>query len=56
MTGSSAAPGFRGDGRRVASSQLIDAVVAALAVSSFSLGIVVAITLLSSRISMAMTG
>ena len=56
MTVSSATPGFRGHGERVASSQLIDAVVAALAVSSFSLGIAVTITLLSSSISMAMPG
>jgi hypothetical protein len=54
MTISSAAAGFRGHRKRVASSQLIDAVVAALAVSSFSLGIAVSVTLLSRSISMAM--
>ncbi len=56
MTVSSATPGFRSHRNRVASSQLIDAVVAALAVSSFSLGIAVTITLLSGAISMAMPG
>ena len=56
MTASSTTPGFRGHSERVASSELIDAVIAALAVSSFSLGIAVTITLLASRISMAMPG
>ena len=56
MTVSSAAAGFRGHGKRAASLRLIDAVVATLAISSFSLGIAVTITLLSGRISMAMPG
>jgi len=56
MTVSSAAPGFRDHGQRVASSRLIDAVVTALVFSSFSLSLAVTITLLSSRISMAMPG
>ena len=56
MTVSSTTPGFRSNSKRVASSQLIDAVVATLAVSSFSLSIAVTITLLSSGISMAMPG
>jgi hypothetical protein len=56
MTASSAAPGFRGHDKRAASTQLIDAVVATLAISSFSLSIAVTITLLSGRISMAMPG
>jgi hypothetical protein len=53
---SSAAPGFCSHGKRVASSRLIDAVAAALAVSAFSLGVAVAVTLLSIRIGMAMPG
>jgi len=56
MTVSSAAPGFQDNGKRVASSQLIDAVVATLAVSSFSLSIAVTVTLLASRIGMTMAG
>ena len=56
MTFSSGAPGFCGHDQRVASSRLIDAVVATLAVSSLSLSLVAAITLLSIRISMAMPG
>jgi hypothetical protein len=56
MTVPSTAPGFCGHGKRVASSELIDAVVATLVVSSFSLSLAVTITLLSSRISMAMLG
>jgi hypothetical protein len=50
---SSAAPGFCSHGKRVASSRLIDAVAAALAVSAFSLGVAVAVTLLSIRIGVA---
>jgi hypothetical protein len=56
MTGPSAAPGFRGHGKRAASTRLIDAVVATLAISSFCLSIAVTITLLSGRISMVMPG
>ena len=53
---SSGAPGFSGHVQRAASSRLIDAVIATLAVGSFSLGVAVAVTLLSIRISMAMPG
>jgi hypothetical protein len=56
MTVSSSAPGFCPHDKRVASSRLIDAVAATLVVSSFSLSLVVTITLLSIRISMAMPG
>ena len=56
MTVSSAAPGFSDHGKHVASSRLIDAVVATLAVSSFSLSLAAALTLLSSGIGMALPG
>jgi hypothetical protein len=56
MTVSPAAPGFCSHRKRAASSRLTDAVVATLAFSSFSLSVVVAVTLLSTRISMAMPG
>jgi hypothetical protein len=56
MTVSSAAPGFCGNGKRAASMRLIDAVIATLVVSSFSLLVAATVTLLSIRVSMAMPG
>ena len=52
----SAAPGFNGHAARAVSSRLTDAVAGTLAIGSFSLGVAVAITLLSIRISVVMPG
>ena len=52
----SGAPGFNGRAAHAVSSRVIDAVAATLAVSSLSLGLAVAITLLTIRVSMAMPG
>jgi hypothetical protein len=52
----SGAPGFNGRAARAVPSRLIDAVAGTLVVGSVSLGLAVAITLLSIRISTAMPG
>jgi hypothetical protein len=54
MTRSYSAAGFGGRSAPVASTRLIDAVAASLALSAFSLCLVVAITVLSIKASLAM--
>jgi hypothetical protein len=54
MTRSPGAAGFNGRAAPVASSRLIDAVAASLAISSLSLCLIVALTVLSIKVSMAM--
>ena len=54
MTRSYNAAGFGGRSAPVASSRLIDAVAASLALSAFSLCLVVAVTALSIKAAMAM--
>jgi len=54
MIRSTGAAGFNGRSAPVASSRLIDAVAASLAIASLSLCLIVALTVLSSRVSMAM--
>ncbi len=54
MTRSPRAAGFEGRSAPVASSRLIDAVVASLAIGSLSLCLIVTLTVFSIKISMAM--
>jgi hypothetical protein len=54
MTRSPGAAGFNGRSAPVASSRLIDAVAASLAIGSLSLCLIVALTVLSIKVSMAM--
>jgi hypothetical protein len=54
MTRSPGAAGFNGRAAPVASSRLIDAVAASLAIGSLSLCLIVALTVLSIKVSMAM--
>jgi hypothetical protein len=54
MTRSPRAAGFEGPAAPVASSRLIHAVAASLAIGSLSLCLIVALTVLSIRVSMAM--
>jgi hypothetical protein len=54
MTRLSGATGFSGQSAPVASSGLIDAVAATLAIGALSLGVIVGITVLSIKVSMAM--
>ena len=54
MIRSAGAAGFSGRSAPVASPRLIDAVAASLAIASLSLGLIVALVVLSSGISMAM--
>jgi hypothetical protein len=54
MIRSPGAVGFNGHSAPVASSRLIDAVAASLAIGSLSLCLIVALTVLSIKVSMAM--
>lgn len=54
MTPSYGATGFSGGSAPVASSRLIDAVAASLALSAFSLCLVVAVTVLSIKAALSM--
>lgn len=54
MIRSTGAAGFSGRVAPVASKRLIDAVAASLAIASMSLCLIVALTLLSSNVSMAL--
>jgi hypothetical protein len=54
MIRSSGATGFNSRSTRVASSRLIDAVAASLAIGSLSLCLIVTLTVLSIKVSMAM--
>ena len=54
MIRSSGAGGFEGHSSPVASSRLIDAVAASLAIGSLSLCLIVALTVFSIKVSMAM--
>ena len=54
MIRSTSAVGFGGCAVPVASTRLIDAVAASLAIASLSLCLIVAVTLLSSKMGMAM--
>jgi hypothetical protein len=54
MTRSPRAAGFDGHGAPVASSRLTNAVAASLAIGSLSLCLIVALTVLSIKVSMAM--
>jgi hypothetical protein len=54
MTRSPGAAGFNGRFARVASSRLIDAVAASLAIGSLSLSLIVTLTVLSIQATMAM--
>jgi hypothetical protein len=54
MIRSTGAAGFSGRVAPVASTRLIDAVAASLAIASMSLCLIVALTLLSSKVSMAL--
>ena len=54
MTRSPGAAGFNGRSAPVASSRLIDAVAASLAIGSLSLCLIVALTVFSIKVSMAM--
>jgi hypothetical protein len=54
MIRSTGAAGFSGRAAPVASTRLIDAVAASLAIASMSLCLIVALTLLSSKVSMAL--
>jgi galactokinase len=54
MIRSTGAAGFGGCASSVASTRLIDAVAASLAIASMSLCLIVALTVLSSKVSMAM--
>jgi hypothetical protein len=54
MPRSSCAAGFEGRSAPVASSRLIDAVVASLAIGSLSLCLIVTLTVFSIKVSMAM--
>jgi len=54
MIRSSGAAGFSGRSAPVASPRLTDAVAASLAIGSLSLGLIVALTVLSIKVSMAM--
>ncbi len=54
MIRSPGAVGFNGRSAPVASSRLIDAVAASLAIGSLSLCLIVALTVLSIKVSMAM--
>jgi hypothetical protein len=54
MTRSLRAAGFEGRSAPVASSRLIDAVVASLAIGSLSLCLIVTLTVFSIKVSMAM--
>jgi hypothetical protein len=54
MTRSSGAAGFDGPSAPVASSRLADAVAASLALGSLSLCLIVTLTVLSTKVSMAM--
>ena len=53
MTRSPCAAGFEGDAAPVASSRLINAVAASLAIGALSLCLIVALTVLSIKVSMA---
>jgi hypothetical protein len=54
MTRSPRAAGFNGRAAPIASSRLIDAVAASLAIGSLSLCLIVALTVLSIKVSVAM--
>jgi hypothetical protein len=54
MIGSPGATGFSGRGNPAASSRLTDAVAATLAIGSLSLCLIVAVTVLSIRVGVAM--
>jgi hypothetical protein len=54
MTRSSGAAGFQGRSAPVASSRLTDAVATSLAIGSLSLCLIVTLTILSIKVSMAM--